>query len=60
VLDGISDPHAYRQSLELVRGLDFGVLVPSMAKGEPFQVVSAEERYQRIGKLIARIDAGEF
>ncbi len=60
VLDGISDRVTYRESLELIRGLDFDVLVPSMAKGEPFQVVPADERYQRIDKLIARIDAGEF
>lgn len=32
VLDGISDPAAYRNSLALIRGLDFDVLVPSMAK----------------------------
>lgn len=60
VLDGISDPVAYRESLQLIRQLDFDVLVPSMAKGEPFQAISVDERCQRIDKLIARIDAGDF
>jgi glyoxylase-like metal-dependent hydrolase (beta-lactamase superfamily II) len=60
VLDGISDPQLYREALALIRGLDFDVLVPSMAKGEPFQNVSADERHTRIDELIARIDAGDY
>jgi hypothetical protein len=60
VLDGISDPHIYRSSLALIRELDFDVLVPSMAKGEPLQIVSAEARRAEIDRLIAQIDAGEF
>jgi glyoxylase-like metal-dependent hydrolase (beta-lactamase superfamily II) len=60
VLDGISDPATYRDSLRLVRDLDFDILVPSMAKGEPFQTVSADERRERIDELIARIDAGDY
>jgi Metallo-beta-lactamase superfamily len=60
VLDGISDPDAYRDSLKLVGELDFDVLVPSMAKGEPLQTISADERRERIAKLIARINAGDF
>jgi glyoxylase-like metal-dependent hydrolase (beta-lactamase superfamily II) len=57
VLDGISDPKTYRQSLVLIRELDFDMLVPSMAKGEPTQVISAEERRQRIDQLIDRIES---
>ena len=60
VLTGISDPRRYRESLVLIRGLDFDVLVPSMAKGEPVQLVSADARREQIDKLISRIDAGEF
>jgi hypothetical protein len=60
VLDGISDPHAYRGSLMLIRELDFDVLVPSMAKGEPLQTISADDRREKIDKLVARIDAGDF
>jgi glyoxylase-like metal-dependent hydrolase (beta-lactamase superfamily II) len=60
VLAGISDPYIYRQSLMLIRELDFDVLVPSMAKGEPSQIISPEERRERIDRLIARIDAGEY
>lgn len=56
VLDGISDPVTYRQSLGLIRELDFDVLVPSMAKGEATQIISADGKRQRIDGLIERID----
>jgi hypothetical protein len=56
VLDS-SDPVAYRESLELIRGLDFDVLVPSIAtEGDPpYAIVDRDEIDRRIDELIERI-----
>jgi glyoxylase-like metal-dependent hydrolase (beta-lactamase superfamily II) len=56
VLDS-SDPVRYRESLELIRGLDFDVLVPSIATaGEPpYALVERGEIEQRLDELIERL-----
>jgi len=56
VLDS-SDPVRYRESLELIRGLDFDVLVPSIATaGEPpYALVERDEIEQRLDELIERL-----
>jgi hypothetical protein len=55
-----SDPAAYATSLELIRDLDFDVLVPWAAgTGQPYYAVtSAADRQRRIGALIAAVRAG--
>ena len=56
VLDS-SDRAAYRESLKLIRGLDFDVLVPWVATaGGPFHAVTdPEDSERRIDALIERI-----
>jgi Metallo-beta-lactamase superfamily len=56
VLDS-SDRERYRESLELIRGLDFDVLVPSIATAgdAPYAIVERDEIQQRIGELIERL-----
>jgi glyoxylase-like metal-dependent hydrolase (beta-lactamase superfamily II) len=58
VLDS-SDPVRYRESLELIRGLDFDVLVPSISTaGEPpYTLVGRDEIEPRIDELIERLRA---
>jgi hypothetical protein len=52
-----SDPAAYRESLELIRELDFDVLVPwaATAGGEPHAVTDHKDTRRRIDALIDRI-----
>jgi glyoxylase-like metal-dependent hydrolase (beta-lactamase superfamily II) len=52
-----SDRERYRESLELIRGLDFDVLVPAIATAgdPPYAVVERDEIERRIDELIARI-----
>lgn len=57
VLPGISDKRAYAEALRLIRTLDFDVLVPNMAKGEPVQEVTAEEKNTKIHGLLAHLSA---
>jgi glyoxylase-like metal-dependent hydrolase (beta-lactamase superfamily II) len=61
VLEGSSDRAAYLESLELIRELDFDVLVPWAATaGEPYHaVVSRAEARRRIGAIIERVRRGE-
>jgi glyoxylase-like metal-dependent hydrolase (beta-lactamase superfamily II) len=56
VLDS-SDPVRYRESLELIRGLDFDVLVPSIATAgdPPYALVERGEIQQRLDELIERL-----
>ena len=56
VLDS-SDPVRYRESLELIRGLDFDVLVPaiSTAVDPPYEIVGRAEIEQRLDELIERL-----
>jgi glyoxylase-like metal-dependent hydrolase (beta-lactamase superfamily II) len=58
---GGSDRDAYVESLELVRELDFEVLVPWAATGgRPFHAVTdATDRRRRIDAILARLRAGE-
>lgn len=61
VLEGSSDRAAYLESLELIRELDFDVLVPWAASaGEPYHtVVSQAEAQRRIDAIIERVRRGE-
>lgn len=61
VLDGISDRERYVESLELLRGLDFDVLVPGIAsEGQRYhQVVDHGEARGRIDAIAERLRAGE-
>ena len=60
VLDS-SDRAAYIESLELIRELDFDVLVPWVASaGQPwFAETDAEDRIRRINAIIERVRRGE-
>src|SRR3954447_21846404 len=57
---GSSDRPAYAASLELIRDLDFDVLVPWAATrgDESYSVVSAAEAKRRLDAIIARVRAG--
>jgi hypothetical protein len=58
---GSSDRTSYLDSLELMRGLDFDVLVPWAATGgEPyFAVTSGADARRRIGAVIGRVRRGD-
>jgi glyoxylase-like metal-dependent hydrolase (beta-lactamase superfamily II) len=60
VLDS-SDRAPYIQSLELIRGLDFGVLVPSIAAaGQPFHAFAQRaEAERRIDEVLHRVRQGQ-
>jgi glyoxylase-like metal-dependent hydrolase (beta-lactamase superfamily II) len=55
-----SDRTSYLESLELIRGLDFDVLVPWIATvGEPYTAeTDRDDAARRIGAIIERIHAG--
>ena len=61
VLEGSSDRASYLESLELIRELEFDVLVPWAASaGEPYHsVVSQAEAQRRIDAIIERVRRGE-
>lgn len=61
VLDGVSDREKYIESLELIRSLDFDVVVPGIApEGEPFyEVVEKDEAERRIDEILVRLRRGE-
>ena len=61
LLDGTSDRGAYLKSLELIRGLDFDLLVPGFGtSGLPFYAVTDKaDRERRIDELLARVEGGE-
>lgn len=52
-----SDPERYAESLELIRGLDFDVLVPAIATAgdRPYALVDRDEVERRIDELIPRV-----
>ena len=54
VLDS-SDRNAYRDSLALIRELDFDVLVPWIASGPFYALTGREDTRRRIDALIERI-----
>jgi glyoxylase-like metal-dependent hydrolase (beta-lactamase superfamily II) len=62
VLEGSSDRASYLESLELIRELDFDVLVPWAAgAGEPYHAVTSRaEARRRIDAIIERLRRGEL
>src|SRR4051812_34653781 len=58
---GSSDRDAYAESLELMRELDFDVLVPwASSRGDPaYSVVSHAEVRRRVGAILSRLGRGE-
>jgi glyoxylase-like metal-dependent hydrolase (beta-lactamase superfamily II) len=61
VLEGVSDREQYIESLELIRGLDFDVLVPSFgtAGQRHFAFVDRAEAERRINAILERLRRGE-
>jgi hypothetical protein len=61
VLEGVSDRERYIESLELIRGLDFDVLVPSVARaGQPYHAfVDPAEAGSHIDAILERVRRGE-
>ena len=61
VLDGVSDRERYIESLELIRTLDFDLVVPGIAPaGEPYyEFVEKAEAERRIGEILERVRRGE-
>jgi hypothetical protein len=59
VLDS-SDRARYLDSLELIRGLDFDVLVPSIATAgdAPYAIVERDEVERQIGAIVERVRGG--
>jgi glyoxylase-like metal-dependent hydrolase (beta-lactamase superfamily II) len=60
-LDGVSNRDRYLESLDVLRSLDFDLLVPSLAtSGEPFyEFVEKAEAERRIDAIIQRVWNGE-
>lgn len=58
---GSSDRESYLESLELIRGLDFDVLVPwATGAGRPaYAIVDETERRRRLDAVVERVRAGE-
>jgi glyoxylase-like metal-dependent hydrolase (beta-lactamase superfamily II) len=61
VLDGISDRERYIESLELIRSLDFDLVVPGIAPaGEPYyEFVEKAEAERLIDEILERVRRGE-
>ncbi|MBA2376485.1 MAG: MBL fold metallo-hydrolase [Actinomycetota bacterium] len=61
VLDGISDREKYIESLELLRSLDFDLLVPGIAAGGTpyYEFTERAEAERRIGDILTRLRDGE-
>ena len=60
-LDGVSDRERYLDSLELIRALDFDLLVPSLATAaQPYyEFVERSDAVRRIEAIIERVGRGE-
>jgi glyoxylase-like metal-dependent hydrolase (beta-lactamase superfamily II) len=56
---GSSDRDAYVDSLELLRGLEFDVLVPWATTDEPYAVTDAADSRRRIDAILARVRRGD-
>ena len=61
LLDGVSDRDRYFDSLELIRGLDFDLLVPSVATaGQPqYAFVDRAQAQRHIDAILERLRRGE-
>jgi glyoxylase-like metal-dependent hydrolase (beta-lactamase superfamily II) len=61
VLDGLSDGQRYIESLELIRSLDFDLVVPGIASaGQPYyEFVGRTETEQHIDEILERVRRGE-
>jgi hypothetical protein len=61
VLDGVSDRERYIESLELIRSLDFDLIVPSVASaGQPYYASTDNaDAQRRIGVILERLRRGE-
>ena len=61
VLDGVSDWEKYIESLELIRYLDFDLIVPGIAPaGEPYyEFVEKADAERRIDGILERLRRGE-
>jgi glyoxylase-like metal-dependent hydrolase (beta-lactamase superfamily II) len=61
VLDGVSDRQRYIDSLELIRSLDFDLVVPGIASaGQPYyEFVEKTEAKQHLDEVLARVRRGE-
>jgi glyoxylase-like metal-dependent hydrolase (beta-lactamase superfamily II) len=61
VLDGVSDRQRYIESLELIRSLDFDLLVPGIASaGQPYyEFVERTEAEQHLDEVLERVRRGE-
>ena len=60
VLEGSSDRASYIESLELLRGLEFDVLVPWAAKGDAYYArTDPADARQRIAAILDRLRRGE-
>jgi hypothetical protein len=61
VLDGVSDRERYIDSLELIRTLDFDIVVPGIAPaGEPYyELVEKSEAERRTDEILERLRRGE-
>lgn len=61
VLDGVSDRDRYIESLELIRSLDFDLVVPGIAAaGQPYyEFVEKAEAERRIDAILQRLRRGE-
>jgi glyoxylase-like metal-dependent hydrolase (beta-lactamase superfamily II) len=61
VLDGVSDRERYIESLELIRDLDFDLIVPSVASaGQAYYAFTDKgDARRRIGAILERLRRGE-
>lgn len=61
VLEGVSDRERYVESLELIRSLDFDLIVPGVVPaGEPYYAfVEKAEAERRIDEILERLRRGE-
>jgi glyoxylase-like metal-dependent hydrolase (beta-lactamase superfamily II) len=61
VLDGVSDRQRYVESLELIRSLDFDLVVPGIASsGRPYyEFIEKTEAQQHIDEILERVRRGE-
>lgn len=61
VLDGVSDRERYIESLELIQGLEFDVIVPGITTGgrPNHALVEPSEARRQVGAIVERLRRGE-